>query len=81
MHKAFRKLLKKEGVHEINMIEPEGEGSWCMFIQSNNAKYYHEKIWDFYPADESWKEREKQDNWARLWTHWDTPFITTGLDL
>ncbi len=79
--KSLRRLLKREGVHEINMIKPEGTGSWCMFIQSNNARYYHEKIWELYPADKDWKAREMQGNFARLWTHWDTPFTTTGLDL
>lgn len=74
--KKLRTLLKAEGVHEINFIKP-AEGSWCMFIQSNNAKYYHDKLWEFFPAAEDYKKGQDETNFARLWTHWDNSFIIT----
>ncbi|WP_214071847.1 restriction endonuclease [Mucilaginibacter sp. dw_454] len=78
---AFRQLLKEEGVHEIILVQTDDKFSWCMFIQSSNAYYYHEKIWELYPADDIGKAAQKEANFTRLWTHWDTPFIASGLNL
>lgn len=71
----LRDQLKQDGVYEIAMNVCADNYSWVIFIDSAHAVHYHDKIWEFYPADKRWKELEKEESFKRMWTHWSTPFI------
>lgn len=54
--KSLRLLLKANKAHEICMAISKETGSWYLFIQSSEAEFYHEKIWELYPGDKDYKK-------------------------